>query len=423
MKKRMKKIVSILLVLSFAFATFTTGGIANIINAAENFNCTLVKENGQWNVYEGSYPNYTFVGLIKNPYGWWFVKNGTIDFTFTGVAQNQYGWFYVKNGQHVTSFTGMAQNNYGDWVYVTNGKLDTKFTGLAKNQYGWWYMQNGKLNRDFIGLVKNQYGWWYIQNGTIDYLFEGLAKNQYGWWYVKNGTIDYKYNGYGQNQYGWFKVVNGKVTSNKPVTIKEVGSKEAGTLGFMWNEQDQVFYSAKDPWQRKWGYNEFYDWAAQLIVLYYDTARIKFNYNGYDWLVQLWKGQYGFVLLGAEVGIYYKDEGSLIEHYRCDDNNMRLKVGYICYDHNAELFHRTYQDTWWLTGFVPGKLDRFNDRSEMALYIRFTLKTREMRDEFVTGLDFAGFTPGRASKYDPDTYVVSGQTDVYLYWQYINEMK
>lgn len=210
------------------------------------------------------------------------------------------------------------------------------------------------------------------------------------------------------------------VTSNKQDISVELAKKEAGTLGFMWNEKDQVFYSAKDPWQRAFGYNKLYDYAAQLVVLYYDTVRIKFNYSGYDWMVQLWKGQYGFVLLGAEVGVYYKDEGTPIEHYICTDNNKRLKVGYTCYDHNKVLFERTYQDTWWLTGFVPGKLDKFNDRSEMALDIRITLKSTAMKNAFVEGLEKCGFKQGTAKVSDPDTFYTKNN-DVYIYWQYITQ--
>ena len=85
------------------------------------------------------------------------------------------------------------------------------------------------------------------------------------------------------------------------------------------------------------------------------------------------------------------------------------------------LFERSYQDTWWLTGFVPGKLDKFNDRSEMAIDLRITLKTTEMRKAFVGGLENLGFTYGKATKEDPDTYYVKGN-DVYIYWQYITEM-
>lgn len=210
-----------------------------------------------------------------------------------------------------------------------------------------------------------------------------------------------------------------KTTTTAPASSGEqAAKKEAGTLGFLWDSTEEVFYSAKDPWQRNFGYNALYDLAAPYIVLYYDTVRVKFNYGGYDWLIQFWKGQYGFVLLGAEVGVYYKEEGPTVEHYVCDDNNMRLKVGYTCYDKGEAIFTRKYQDTWWLTGFVAGKLDRFNDRSEMAMGIRITLKSSEMRDAFTDGLKRVGFKNGGANAGEPDTFYTNGN-DVFLYWQNI----
>ena len=201
---------------------------------------------------------------------------------------------------------------------------------------------------------------------------------------------------------------------------RQAAKKEAGTLGFLWDPIEKVFYSATDPWQRNFGYNALYDLAAPYIVLYYDTVRVKFNYGGYDWLIQFWKGQYGFVLLGAEVGVYYKPEGTSIEQYLSTDDSMRLKVGYTCYDKDEVIFSRQYQDTWWLTGFVEGKLDFFNDRSEMAMDIRITLKSHEMKEHFVEGLKKCGFKNGTADASEPDTFYTYGN-DVYIFWQNISQ--
>ena len=200
---------------------------------------------------------------------------------------------------------------------------------------------------------------------------------------------------------------------------KESAKKEAGLLGFLWDEVDKVFYSVTDPWQRILGFNQIHDIVSNFIVLYYDTVKIRFNYDGYDWLIQFWKGQYGFALLGAEVGIYYKDEGSPNSNYLCSNNDFSLKVGYNCYDNGVLLFSRSYQDTWWLTGFVPGKLLRFNDRSEMTLKIRINLNNYKMKNAFVKGLESVGFVYGNADAESPDTYYTNGN-NVYIYWKNIS---
>lgn len=206
-----------------------------------------------------------------------------------------------------------------------------------------------------------------------------------------------------------------KITSSTPIT-DETASQQAGAFGFIWDAASGVFYSTSDPWQRQFGYNEYYDTLGGYVALWYDTVRVKFNYGGYDWLVQFWKGQYGFLLLGAEAGVYFKEEGNATSQYVCNDDSKRLKIGYTCYNKGEELFVRPYQDTWWLTGFVPGRLDKFADRSQLKMKIRITLKDEEMKDAFVEALSSpgCGFTQGNGVT--ADTFYTSGN-DVYLMWQ------
>ncbi len=205
------------------------------------------------------------------------------------------------------------------------------------------------------------------------------------------------------------------VTASTPVN-DETASQQAGAFGFLWDSANGVFYSSSDPWQRQFGYNQYYDIFGGYVALWYDTVRVKFNYNGYDWLVQFWKGQYGFLLLGAEAGVYFKEEGDPSSHYVCNDDSKRLKIGYTCYNKGEELFVRPYQDTWWLTGFVPGRLDKYADRSQLKMKIRVTLKDAEMKDAFVQALSSpgCGFTEGNAVTVD--TFYTSGN-DVYIMWQ------
>lgn len=206
-----------------------------------------------------------------------------------------------------------------------------------------------------------------------------------------------------------------QITPNTPITDPSVFT-QASNFGFAYDSASGLFYSTSDPWQRQFGYNEYYDKLGGYIALYFDTVRVKFNYGGYDWLVQFWKGQYGFLLLGAEAGVYYKDENDPTAQYICLDNNMRLKIGYTCYYKGNVLFERAYQNTWWLTGFVPGRLDKFADRSDLKMKIRITLKDEEMKNAFVEALQKSGvgFTQGNATT--SDTFYTSGN-DVYLMWQ------
>lgn len=209
-----------------------------------------------------------------------------------------------------------------------------------------------------------------------------------------------------------------KLNTSKPTTKFPKNSviEQAGLLGFLWSERDEVFYSAPDPWQRQFGYNKAYDAGAKLFVIYMDTLRIKFNYADLDWMVQCWKGQYGFLFIGAEVGVYNKKQNTIHNHYQSVPDKDRLQIGYTVYNKGDVLFERSYQYTWWLTGFVGGKLDKFSDRSQLTMKIRITLKDIEMADKFVQALEKpeTGFVYGNAN--EPDTFYRSG-VDVYFMWK------
>ena len=83
---------------------------------------TLFKENGKWYYKpDGKTVDKSFIGLAKNEFGWWYVKNGTIDFSFTGLAENKYGCWYVKDGKLDKTFNGTATVKAGNWK-VKDGK-------------------------------------------------------------------------------------------------------------------------------------------------------------------------------------------------------------------------------------------------------------------------------------------------------------
>ena len=70
---------------------------------------------------------------------------------------------------------------------------------------------------------------------------------------------------------------------------------------------DYYYTNDKDCWQDTFGYARIYDLAAPYVVLEYDYTRVFFDYEDRDFMIQLWKGQYGYVFYGAEIGVYTKD--------------------------------------------------------------------------------------------------------------------
>lgn len=157
-----------------------------------------------------------------------------------------------------------------------------------------------------------------------------------------------------------------------------------GLIGYLYDPVNKCFYTSDDPWQRNFGYNEIYDNAAGLTLMIIDTVRIKFPYKDKDWMIQAWKGQYGLVLVGAEVGVYNKPKTRKLEHYDCVADNdllrMEMEVQKLeKVDGKSKwntIIYRPYDEYWWITGFVFGnELGNFDN---VRVNIRITMKDYEM---------------------------------------------
>lgn len=169
--------------------------------------------------------------------------------------------------------------------------------------------------------------------------------------------------------------------------IEEATKTSKGFMGYLFNDDGNFYYTDADPWQRHFGFNKAYDFGAQFVFMYYDTARIYFDYQGKNWMVQMWKGQYGGVFIGAEIGVYNKPTEREVEHYDCANNDEALYMDMTLYRNGNELLSREYAKYWWCTGFVPGKLKKYSDRSELNIKTRITMKDKTMRKAFVKGLE------------------------------------
>ena len=202
------------------------------------------------------------------------------------------------------------------------------------------------------------------------------------------------------------KELTGNETPEELINSAAVFSK--GFLGYKYDPEENVYYTNKDPWQRNFGFNELYDVGASFIVFYYDTMRCKFNYANKDWMIQFWKGQYGFVFVGAEIGVYNKPTSRKVEHYDCASDEDSLKMSMTCYRKGKEIFSRQYATYWWCTGFVPGKLDKFSDRSELKVQARITLKDARMLLSFCGALEENGLKLNK-------NYTTDG-LDVFVTW-------
>lgn len=206
----------------------------------------------------------------------------------------------------------------------------------------------------------------------------------------------------------------------------DVGSQlGASLLSYQYDPDNQFFFTDDNPWQRNFGFNAVYDQFAPFAVMYMDTVRMKFRHEkqNIDYMIQFWKGQYGWVFVGCEIGIYTKPASRLLEHYDCATDEQSLKMDMSFYQKGKWEFTRTYRTYWWATGFIPGQLEKFGDRSSLVMTTRITLKDSQMTSAFVEALKGQGFKqvniPITSTTYDQ--FRVSGN-DVFVCWRYLNKV-
>ncbi len=196
-------------------------------------------------------------------------------------------------------------------------------------------------------------------------------------------------------------------------------------------DPDGNFYYTddKDCWQKNFGFNEVYDSFAPITMMYYDTVRTTFEYGGKEWLIQIWKGQYGMAFVGGEVGIYTRNIGSIGTHFVCADKEdwLYMETAFMWDEYETgeyrAVFNRDYEKYWWATGFVVGFPNGSLRKTltEFRLITHITFKDTEMAEAFCEAFEENGFT--RVSKLNnnsPDTFVQVGP-DVAFVWQNINQ--
>ncbi len=214
--------------------------------------------------------------------------------------------------------------------------------------------------------------------------------------------------------------------------------EENGFFSYLY-DPDGYFYTADDPWQRNFGYSTLYDALAPLTMMNFNTDRILFDYDDKEWMIQLWKGQYGLVFYGCEVGVYNREPGeySDSDFYNCVDDDDMLYMELDFYERQGwsglspiwELeFSRPYGSYWWCTGFVFGSTGlSYND---IKMEVRITMKDYDMLDAFLGGMAGAGFTEGTRTSEElksytciadyglsDNEYVVNG-LDIYFSYRY-----
>lgn len=233
-------------------------------------------------------------------------------------------------------------------------------------------------------------------------------------------------------------VVDGEVLSGE-FTINVVRQnnflrnllEDKQVLSYQYSYIDDYYYTNdKDAWQYNFGFGKIYDFVSPYILLEYDYIRVFFTYENKDWMLQMWKGQYGLVFYGGEVGIYNKEHSDKgIDEwtfFNCpaeeDWLNMEMTLWHedINGNWNRE-FTREYDKYWWCTGFKNGHLRQEEPADELRLTGRITLKDAQMTSLVADGLAECGLVKaGSKNAMGVDSIYVDGN-DIHFSWQNISE--
>ncbi len=122
--------------------------------------------------------------------------------------------------------------------------------------------------------------------------------------------------------------------------------------GFAYNAFSQQFYATNACWQRQFGFTPLYDLIAKL-AFDYTTRRFFFEYDGKEWMIQIWKGNYVFdTFVGGEIGIYNRPDGRFGMFYNCANDEEMMPISMKVYSDERSYVEREEYLTWWSTGFV-----------------------------------------------------------------------
>ena len=124
-------------------------------------------------------------------------------------------------------------------------------------------------------------------------------------------------------------------------------------IGFDFTAKSITMSNPVNAWQRRYGYNIFFDILGNVLIIDTDTVRVRFKYNGENKMFQFWKGNYTRIANGAEIGLYNRQKDSLICYDSVPDEEM-LYMSLKLYHGDELVLQNDRKLHWWLTGYQPG---------------------------------------------------------------------
>ena len=116
----------------------------------------------------------------------------------------------------------------------------------------------------------------------------------------------------------------------------------------------------------------------------YNTRRFKFEYDGLEWMIQIWKGNY-IITNGAEVGLYNREASKWGTFYNCVTDEEMLDMSMQVCAGDKVLVNKPLQKHWWINGFnLSG---RMYFPSTLTLKFSIVMPDEAMLDAFCESID------------------------------------
>lgn len=157
-------------------------------------------------------------------------------------------------------------------------------------------------------------------------------------------------------------------------------------IGFNMNLSEMLVYATVNCWMRNFGFCYLYDVIASSMPVFfnYNTRRLKFEYNGLEYMIQIWKGNYT-VSNGGEVGIYCRDKSKFGSYYDSANDDQMLEMSMQILHGDKVLVNKPLQRHWWLNGFNLGT--RLYLPESLTMKFSIVMTDEEMLNAFCEAID------------------------------------
>lgn len=120
----------------------------------------------------------------------------------------------------------------------------------------------------------------------------------------------------------------------------------------MQKDSKGIYHANFDCWQQYFGYNNFYD-DVFGVATSMSSKKFPFSFNGTEYIIWMWKGDYINLGAGGELGIYYGGE----PHWLVDKSLAMDMSLYLFYKNSLIVSYSPSQKQWWITAFNPSYLN------------------------------------------------------------------